>query len=1042
MLRSAPSRTDLPLGSGGDSPSRVSGTPPNAGPALPRAAPSLRRRSSSDYSLPTYQTAHGIRMVKLHDKLRRHDPIFHGRTDRSKIIDDSTNNTFSLVDVIMNTDLRSALCAFAGQEFAEENIIFVETVLNFKQNRNSASISGIVHDYILPDSPMSLNLPHKTRIQTLAASQKYLIQAGARGSRLSAASHPSESAGSSHSSLALPATGSDSGPGSGSACSASGCPGAGAGAGAAEDAPTSGPVERLASPAGRLSKLSPGRLFRGGSSAEPPAADPGPTAAPGSPLGPATSMSSLASVSSAGSASTGRPATPTSARASSIKNFFLGGNRPRSTSVSSSRSTECEDLAALSHADMALSAAESAGAFVPDGWTGSGTQWFDAANGPSPVPGAAPHRLSPLPVGYSASVADLGGGGGGGGGSSSSSASPHHPQQGHYHHHHHHQHGQPIEQSHSCPGLLTLPARPSPGLAPMNACPAAGPGSCHSRTGAWFGGSAGEYFTPEGGWSPGAPASPTSLPGDCYPVSSCSGHLYDTASLSSTSRSPGGSPTPPPGGALDRAAAVAAAAAAAAADGITDRWTQSLTSLIGGQDLLLDGPGPGSASAGSLTTSTDLQLAGAGHHPREDSSDREEELRVFDAALDEVLRLIEVSIYPRFLKMYLDSPYHISPTLPEGVRRVVVVGGGMVGAYAAMVLDQMPRFHVTLIDNKNYFEFTPGIAQAWGDPATAERFRFPHSRYIHRGRVVQGYCCEVQRGAVRVNNADVPYDYLILGCGSLHNTPIKSDNSTIAFRLKKLASEGRDITEAGSLVIIGGGAVGVQLACDFAERFPDKRITLVSSSHCLLKRLPRKAHQIASRNLERLGVSVLLGQRVVGVDVDGTVLQTADGLLLPCDKYIVAVGMVPQTQFLRRSMPEILDDAGFIRVQATLQVEGHQQIFSGGDACNLTCEKLALTAASHGVTIARNICRLEKHKPPVRLGERGAAASPDRPISQIVSLGQNNAVIALRGASAAEGRKYLRAKRDRESSILSMLVDQSLAKSSLGRVPRVLSRDD
>ncbi|KCV70161.1 hypothetical protein, variant [Fonticula alba] len=422
-----------------------------------------------------------------------------------------------------------------------------------------------------------------------------------------------------------------------------------------------------------------------------------------------------------------------------------------------------------------------------------------------------------------------------------------------------------------------------------------------------------------------------------------------------------------------------------------------------------------------------------------DSMTDDDDITLFDTAFKEIVRLVETNVFPRFKAQYL-AARNVKPMVDviDHTRRVVIVGGGMVGAYAALLLDQMPRFHVTLIDTKEYFEFTPGITQVFADPSKVDRFRLPHASYLRNGRIIVGHVNSITPTSVRVENVDHPCDYMIFASGSSYNSQIKGRNVTTAYRTKKVTNEFQILQRARRVLIIGGGAVGVQLAAEFAEKFPEKKISLVSSNPLLLRRLPSSAHQLAKMYLQSMGVQLILGERVIGIDQSGTILQTDKGTILECDKFYLAVGLIPQTKYLQNSLPSLVDEDGFITVTNTLQVEGYSHMFAGGDSSNLPCEKLAIAAASHGVTIARNICRLEKARPPLVLGEKGTASSSDRPIAQIVSIGGQTAIFAVRGMQAMANKKFLKTKDKFERDMINSLHHKAPIHVLLGKPPRPL----
>ena len=75
------------------------------------------------------------------------------------------------------------------------------------------------------------------------------------------------------------------------------------------------------------------------------------------------------------------------------------------------------------------------------------------------------------------------------------------------------------------------------------------------------------------------------------------------------------------------------------------------------------------------------------------------------------------------------------------------------------------------------------------------------------------------------------------------------------------------IEGSSSVVIIGGGAVGVELAGEILDRYPDKKITVLNSGEKLLNnvKLGEKLQDKAREALEAQGVVVKTGAATVNI---------------------------------------------------------------------------------------------------------------------------------------------------------------------------------
>lgn len=67
-----------------------------------------------------------------------------------------------------------------------------------------------------------------------------------------------------------------------------------------------------------------------------------------------------------------------------------------------------------------------------------------------------------------------------------------------------------------------------------------------------------------------------------------------------------------------------------------------------------------------------------------------------------------------------------------------------------------------------------------------------------------------------------------------------------------------DVKRAKSIVIVGGGAVGVQMATDLKESCPDKKITVVQSRPKLMPQFHERLHEIVKGRFDELGVEYVM----------------------------------------------------------------------------------------------------------------------------------------------------------------------------------------
>ncbi|KAG0601793.1 hypothetical protein M758_11G140100 [Ceratodon purpureus] len=289
-------------------------------------------------------------------------------------------------------------------------------------------------------------------------------------------------------------------------------------------------------------------------------------------------------------------------------------------------------------------------------------------------------------------------------------------------------------------------------------------------------------------------------------------------------------------------------------------------------------------------------------------------------------------------------------------KRVVVVGGGVGGTTVAKKLEQ--DADVTLIDPKEYYEVPFAQLRCIVEPKFAERTLIKHSDYLKTARHVQSAAESVSGSEVITASGDrVPFDFLVITTGTTFNGP-----STRAERLKMFEAEKKKLSGANTVLIIGGGPVGVELAGEIATDFPEKKITLVHSGDRLIEYLGKKASQKALKWLRNKKVEVILNDRVeVGEGLAGPNYVTKNGTRIKADAHFVCIGKRVGSSWLRNSdLSYLLDNEGRLKVDANMRLEGKSNMFAVGDIANTKEIKQGYLAGKQAGVVVENVKKLSK----------------------------------------------------------------------------------
>lgn len=100
----------------------------------------------------------------------------------------------------------------------------------------------------------------------------------------------------------------------------------------------------------------------------------------------------------------------------------------------------------------------------------------------------------------------------------------------------------------------------------------------------------------------------------------------------------------------------------------------------------------------------------------------------------------------------------------------------------------------------------------------------------------------------------IPFEYLVVATGTRLAEPAAMKDEDKPSSVLYLQRHQADVKKAKSVVIVGGGAVGVQMATDMKELYPEKEITVVQSRDQLMPQFHRGLHELVKKRFEELGI--------------------------------------------------------------------------------------------------------------------------------------------------------------------------------------------
>ncbi|KAL9263707.1 Apoptosis-inducing factor homolog A-like protein [Drosera capensis] len=318
-------------------------------------------------------------------------------------------------------------------------------------------------------------------------------------------------------------------------------------------------------------------------------------------------------------------------------------------------------------------------------------------------------------------------------------------------------------------------------------------------------------------------------------------------------------------------------------------------------------------------------------------------------------------------------------------RKVVVVGGGVAGSLVAKTLQF--DADVTLIDTKEYFEIPWASLRAMVEPPIAKRSVIKHKDYLGNVRLITSKAVNISHAEVTLEDGQqVPYDFLVIATG--HDAPFPK---TKPERLHEYEKENEKIKAARSILIIGGGPTGVELAGEIAVDYPDKKVTLVHNGSRLIEFIGPKASTKTLKWLKAKGVDVKLDQYVdlQSLSAGTRTYTTSAGETIEADVHFVCTGVPLASAWLKDTvLGSSLDSSGRLVVDEHLRIKSHQNKFAIGDITDLKEIKQGYLAQQHAEKAAKNIKTILARQSETKF----VRYQPARGAIAIVSLGRKEGV--------------------------------------------------
>jgi apoptosis-inducing factor 2 len=345
---------------------------------------------------------------------------------------------------------------------------------------------------------------------------------------------------------------------------------------------------------------------------------------------------------------------------------------------------------------------------------------------------------------------------------------------------------------------------------------------------------------------------------------------------------------------------------------------------------------------------------------------------------------------------------------------VVVVGGGYGGITVAKALDETSD--VVLVEPKDAFMHDIAALRALVDPTWLPRIFLPYEGLLTNGRVVREQAVVVDpHRVVTSSGEEIAADYVVLATGSRYPFPAKTDLVDTHHAQEQVRQTHGALERADRVLLVGAGPVGIELAGEIREVWPEKTIVLLDVADEILggTYMPELKAELRRQLVESrveliLGSPLRQGPPTEPGELGTFTVTTEAGTEVTADIWFRCYGVVPNSDYLGDALVSARRSDGFIDVGPTLQVAGQSTVFAVGDISTADA-KMAGFARHQAATVADNINALAQGRSDLAHYESMgvAIAVPIGPTGGAGQFPGQDAVVGAETISEAKGRDMM-----------------------------------
>lgn len=229
-------------------------------------------------------------------------------------------------------------------------------------------------------------------------------------------------------------------------------------------------------------------------------------------------------------------------------------------------------------------------------------------------------------------------------------------------------------------------------------------------------------------------------------------------------------------------------------------------------------------------------------------------------------------------------------------KTLLIVGAGYAGLALAKKMASQEDYRVRLIDEKKYHLLKTNLHEVASGRVAPKDITVPIRQVLPQTvDFIQDRILELADQELKGEKASYPYDELVLATGAVWQSRGIPGVEEFAMPLgdlkDALAIHQRLEAKRGTAIVCGGGATGIELACDIKVMEPARKVQLVDAGDRILPDYPDHLRQKAVKRLRKLGIELIMGRRIRHLTKDR--VHLSDGKELNGDAILWCAGMAP-----------------------------------------------------------------------------------------------------------------------------------------------------